>query len=41
MVSPVTLSPPAEDLDHRYNLERMAEMVRARMRNGGGPAISE
>jgi hypothetical protein len=40
-VSPVTLSPPAEDLDHRYNLERMAVMVRQRMRNGGGPVISE
>jgi hypothetical protein len=40
-VSPVTLSPPAEDLDHRYNLERMAMMVRRRMRNGGGPLISE
>jgi hypothetical protein len=41
MVSPVTLAPPAEDLDHRHNLERMAEMVRRRMRNGGGPVISE
>jgi hypothetical protein len=41
MVSPVTLSPPVEDLDHRHNLERMAEMVRRRMRNGGGPVISE
>ena len=40
-VSPVTLSPPAEDLDHRHNLERMAVMVRHRMGNGGAPAISE
>jgi hypothetical protein len=40
-VSPVTLSPPAEDLDHRASLERMAVMVGRRMRNGGGPAISE
>jgi hypothetical protein len=40
-VSPVTLSPPTEDLDHRANLERMAVMVRRRMRNGGGPVISE
>jgi hypothetical protein len=40
-VSPVTLSPPAEDLDHRSNLERMAVMVRRRMRNGGGPVMTE
>jgi hypothetical protein len=40
-VSPVTLSPPVEDLDHRTYLERMALMVRHRMSNGGRPPISE
>ena len=40
-VAPPTLPPSADDLDHRHNLEQMAEMVRTRLRNGGGPAISE
>jgi hypothetical protein len=40
-VAPVTLTPPDEDLDHRFNLERMAVMVQQRMHNGDGPAIAE
>jgi hypothetical protein len=42
----ITLIPPtsplsADNLEHRHHLEHMAELVRSRLRNGGGPAISE
>ena len=40
-VTPPSSSLPAEDLDHRQNLERMAAMVRSRMSNEGGPVLSE
>lgn len=40
-VTPATAHQPADDLDHRDNLQRMAALVRSRMRNGGSPAISE
>ncbi len=41
----ITLIPPtsavsADNLDHRHNLEQMAELVRSRLRNGAGPVIS-
>ena len=41
MVTHPTSSLPAEDLDHRHNLERMAAMVRSRLRDGAGTVISE
>jgi hypothetical protein len=40
-VTPPTSSLPADDAGHRDTLERMAAMVRSRMKNGGGPVISE
>jgi len=40
-VTPPTLPLSADDLDHRHNLEQMAEMVRSRLRNGSGPVLSQ
>jgi len=40
-ITPPTAALPAEDLDHRHNLERMAAMVRSRLSNGHGTGLSE